>query len=327
MGGELVLFGGVASALIALVLAIHSGGAAKRALVRRAAAVNRRAHGLAPAVAAAHMTVRRTETTGAFPTLDRMLKSLLPRASVLRDKLDRTGRDISIGSYMVVNGALMLVASGLAAVPGGLPWLIALPFGLAVGLGLPNWMIGRMAKRRVNRFNGLFPDAIDLIVRGLRSGLPVTESIGAVGREMADPVGVEFRKVFDSMKFGRTLEDALWDAARRLDTPEFKFFVISLSVQKETGGNLAETLANLSDILRRRRQMKLKIKAMSSEARASAVILGSLPFVMFGILSAINWSYESTLFTDPRGLIMVGVALGSLSLGGLVMSKMVSFEI
>ncbi len=326
-GGELVLFIGVAATLMILVLAARSGGASRRALSRRAEAINRRAHGLKPAVDAARLTVRRVETDGPFPTLDRALKGLLPRASALRDRLDRTGRNISIGSYIVTNVVLFVVAFGLLAGLGGLPPAIALPLALVAGIGLPNWVVGKMAKRRIGRFNALFPDSIDLIVRGLRSGLPVTESIGAVGREMADPVGVEFRKVFDTMRFGRTLEDALWDAARRLNTPEFKFFVISLSVQKETGGNLAETLANLSDILRKRRQMKLKIKAMSSEARASAVILGSLPFIMFGIISALNWSYESTLFTDPRGLVLVGVGLSSLLLGVLVMAKMVSFEI
>ena len=120
----------------------------------------------------------------------------------------------------------------------------------------------------------------------------------------------------------------MWDTAQRIDTPEFKFFIISISVQRETGGNLAETLDNLVDILRRRRQMKLKIKAMSSEARASAYIIGSLPFAMFGILLLINPGYAMELFHDPRGLIMVAVGLTSMpGHGVLVMAKMVRFEI
>ena len=165
------------------------------------------------------------------------------------------------------------------------------------------------------------------MVRGLRSGLPVTECIKAVGREVPDPVGGEFRRITDEIKFGSKVNEAMWSAAHRLDMAEFKFFVVSLSVQQETGGNLAETLANLSEILRRRKQMRLKIKAMSSEAKASAMILGSLPFVMFCIIYLMNPGYESVLFTDPRGKIMLAVGLGAMGSGILVMSRMVRFEI
>jgi tight adherence protein B len=119
----------------------------------------------------------------------------------------------------------------------------------------------------------------------------------------------------------------LWEAARRLDIPEFNFFVISLSIQRETGGNLAETLANLSDILRRRRQMRQKVKAMSSEAKASAYILGSLPFGMFGIVYCVNPGYASMLLTDPRGLVMFGGGLVSLGIASVVIAKMIRFEI
>ena len=142
---------------------------------------------------------------------------------------------------------------------------------------------------------------------------------------MTDPVGPEFRRISDAVRLGQNLEDALWEASKRLDTPEFKFFVISLSVQRETGGNLAETLAKLSDILRSRKQMKLK--AMSSEAKASAMILGSLPFLMFALIYIMSPDYEQILFTDMRGRIMLGVALGMMAMGCGVMHKMVKFEI
>jgi len=119
----------------------------------------------------------------------------------------------------------------------------------------------------------------------------------------------------------------MWETAARLDTPEFKFFVISLAVQRETGGNLGETLGNLSDVLRRRRQMRLKIKAMSSEARASAMILGSLPFIMFGLIFLVNPGYEAMMFTDPRGRLALIAGLVVLGMGVAVMRKMVRFEI
>jgi len=188
-------------------------------------------------------------------------------------------------------------------------------------------VVSHLIKRRLKKFTHLFPEAIELIVRGLKSGLPVQESIQVVGREIEDPVGVEFREISDALKIGQTLEDAMWEASSRLDTPEFKFFVISLVIQRETGGNLTETLGNLSDILRKRRQMKLKVKAMSSEARASALIIGALPFGMFAILYALNPGYVSQLFQESRGLMLLGAAGVSMSIGFLVMGKMIRFEV
>ena len=196
-----------------------------------------------------------------------------------------------------------------------------------MGVGVPHFVIGKMIKRRINKFNSNFPDAIELMVRGLRSGLPITETLGIVAAEIVGPVGVEFRMVSDKMKIGRTMESALQDTADRLGTAEFQFFVITLAIQRETGGNLAETLSNLADVLRKRAQMKLKIRAMSSESKASAYIGGSLPFVVFTLVWMINPGYMGKFFTDER--LMVG-GLGGLiwmGIGGLIMAKMVNFEI
>jgi tight adherence protein B len=133
--------------------------------------------------------------------------------------------------------------------------------------------------------------------------------------------------IADSITFGMTLQEALWAAAARIDIPEYRFFAITLGIQQETGGNLAETLDNLSQVLRRRRQMKLKIKALSSEAKASAWIIGSLPFMMFGIIMAENHRYAMTLFTDPRGWIMLACGFVCYGMGIGIMAKMVRFEI
>ncbi len=262
-----------------------------------------------------------------FKILDSLVQKILPRREVLSDRLAKTGREIAVGSYVFVNLVIVTVVILLAKFLLGQGIVTAVFLGVIIGAGLPYMVVGKMAEKRIKNFTAQFPDAIDLIVRGLKSGLPVTESIANVGREMPNPVGAEFRLISDGIKFGKSMEDALWDTARRLDTPEFKFFVISLSVQRETGGNLSEALGNLSDILRRRRQMKLKIKAMSSEAKASAMILGSLPFIMFGIIFALNPDYEMELFTDPRGQVMLGFGVGIMSVGIAIMSKMVKFEI
>jgi tight adherence protein B len=209
----------------------------------------------------------------------------------------------------------------------GAPFILSLLLGLFFGVGGPHFVIGKMIKRRINKFNTNFPDAIELMVRGLRSGLPITETLTVVATEIPGPVGIEFRMVADKMKIGRTMEAALQDTADRLGTPEFQFFVITLAIQRETGGNLAETLSNLADVLRKRAQMKLKIRAMSSESKASAYIVGSLPFVVFILVWIINPHYMGGFFTDQR--LMVAGLGGAvwMGIGAFIMAKMVNFEI
>jgi tight adherence protein B len=271
--------------------------------------------------------LRRNFRDSAIPGFDKIIKRIVPSTAQLRQRLTRTGKRITMGEYLLTN---LLVAAAVAAAMRlfvSAPPALALLIGVTLGIGLPYFVIGRMAAKRLQRFLRLFPDAIDLIVRGLKSGLPVTESITLVGQEILDPVGAEFRHVTDAMKLGQPLETALQEAAQRIPLTDFQFFVITLSVQKETGGNLTETLENLSNLLRRRQQMKLKIRAMSSEARASAYIIGALPFVLGTVIYVLNPEYASTLFTDPRGRIMVGVGLAWLSIGAGIMAKMVRFEI
>jgi tight adherence protein B len=184
-----------------------------------------------------------------------------------------------------------------------------------------------MITRRILKFNANFPDAIELMVRGLRSGLPISETLGVVAAEIGGPVGIEFRAVADKMKIGRTMEAALQESADRLGTAEFQFFVITLAIQRETGGNLAETLSNLADVLRKRAQMKLKIRAMSSESKASAYIVGSLPFVVFLLVWFINPGYMGGFFTDQRLMVAGMGGLVWMGIGGFIMAKMVNFEI
>lgn len=279
-----------------------------------------------PAKLAAGTSLRKNQGRS-VPLLEDFAKRYLPRQSELRDRLAQTGFNIAPGAYLGANGALAVVAGGLSWAMAHLPAIAAAFAGLAVGIGLPHLVVGFLAKRRRNKFMALLPEAMDLLVRGLKSGLPVTESIAAAGREMPAPLGPEFRRITDNVRIGRGLDEVMWETAKRLKTPEFNFFVISLSIQRETGGNLAETLANLSDILRKRKQIRLKIKALSSEARASAYILGALPFLMFGLIRMLNPSYAAILYTDPRGQVMLAFAAVILCIGFAVMAKMVRFEI
>ena len=209
----------------------------------------------------------------------------------------------------------------------GAPILLALVAGIAIGLGIPHKLVSMQINKRIKMFNTKFPDAIDLMVRGLRSGLPISETLGIVSSEIPDPVGSEFRSVSDRIRIGKTMEAALDECAERIGTPEFQFFCITLAIQRETGGNLAETLSNLSEVLRKRAQMKLKIKAMSSESKASAYIIGALPFLVFGIIYFVNSAYMGQFFTDQR-LIVAGLGgMCWMGIGAFIMAQMINFEI
>ena len=248
------------------------------------------------------------------------------RLDALALRLDRTGRGWSLSQYFYASAGMALAITLILYFKTGAP-LLALPIGVLVGAGLPHMVVGMLIKKRINGFNAKFPDAIELLVRGLRSGLPVTETLGVVAQEIAGPVGQEFKGVVERIKIGRTMEESLQQTADRLGTAEFQFFVITLAIQRETGGNLAETLSNLADVLRKRAQMKLKIRAMSSESKASAYIVGALPFIVFTLIWWINPSYIGGFFEDER-LIVTGLGgLVWMSIGGFIMAKMVSFEI
>ena len=248
------------------------------------------------------------------------------RGEALALRLERTGKGWTTTQYLYASLGIGVAVAMLLYLKSGAPWL-SLGVGVLFGAGLPHMAVGYFGKKRLANFNSKFPDAIELLVRGLRSGLPITETIGVVAQEVDGPVGEEFRAVSDKMKIGRTLDAALQDTADRLGTPEFQFFTITIAIQRETGGNLAETLANLATVLRQRAQMKLKIKAMSSESKASALIVGALPFIVFILVWFINNNYMANFFQDERLMIIGGGGLVWMGLGAFIMAKMVNFEI
>ncbi|MEL7687706.1 type II secretion system F family protein [Citromicrobium bathyomarinum] len=248
------------------------------------------------------------------------------RTEALAIRLQRTGRSWTVSQYIYVSLGLSIVLGLILYLQTGVP-LLSLVGGLFIGAGLPHLVVNFFIKRRTTQFITKFPDAIDLLVRGLRSGLPVTETLAVVAQEISGPVGIEFKGIIERIKIGRSMEDAMQVSADRLNVPEFNFFTITLAIQRETGGNLAETLSNLSDVLRKRSQMKLKIKAMSSESKASAYIVGSLPFLVFAMIWWINPNYLGAFFVDER-LMVIGLGgLVWMGLGVFIMAKMVSFEI
>ncbi|MBT5264339.1 MAG: type II secretion system F family protein [Rhodospirillaceae bacterium] len=257
--------------------------------------------------------------------LQRIL-AFTPFGAEVKAQLRAAGSPMSRGTFATMSAVLAAVGY-LGTTVARLDGPVVLLSALVAGLVLPRLGLAFLVARRKHKFLVLFPDTIDLMIRSLRSGFPVDEAITAVGDEMPDPIGLEFKGVADRLRLGQTLESALFEAAERIDLPDFNFFTISLAVQRETGGNLTETLANLADILRRRLQMRLKVKAMSAEARTSAMIIGALPFVLAGALFASNPEYVLSLFQDPRGRLIVFIALASESLGIFTMIRMARFRI
>jgi tight adherence protein B len=248
------------------------------------------------------------------------------RLEALLLRLHRTGKSWTISQYLYTTLGIVLTITVLIYLKTGAA-LMALAVGLFIGAGLPHMAVNHFINRRLGKFTSKFPDAIELLVRGLRSGLPVSETLGVVASEVPGPVGEEFKMVNERMKIGRTMEDALQETADRLQTPEFNFFCITLAIQRETGGNLAETLSNLADVLRKRAQMKLKVKAMSSESKASAYIIGALPFAVFIMIYWINPEYMANFFVDQRLIVAGGGGLIWMSIGAFIMAQMINFEI
>ncbi|MGQ3101950.1 MAG: type II secretion system F family protein [Sphingopyxis solisilvae] len=315
----------IAGAFLAfgLLVILLGGPSAGKAKSRRLAMVKDRHAASTEAVVAAQM--RKTIQAGGLGGSS-SLANLMPRREEMEKRLRRTGKGWTLTQYMFASmGLFVVVTGGLLVIRA--PFTMAAMIGLFLSLGLPYLVVSRAIKKRVTKFNARFPDAIDLLVRGLRSGLPVTETFQVVSQELPGPVGEEFKGVVERIRIGNTMEAALQESAEMLGTPEFQFFCITIQIQRETGGNLAETLSNLSDVLRKRAQMKLKIRAMSSEAKASAYIVGALPFFVFGVVWSMNPSYLAGFFYEPR-LIITGLGgLVWMSIGAGIMAKMISFEI
>jgi tight adherence protein B len=313
-----------AGVLVALLAALAPSGPDRR-LQRRLERASR--SGAAAEAAGQPASVRRRTETTVLGGLGATLSALVPRTAVLRAHLDRAGIRLAVSDLLLASAALGVGVALAAALVAGLPALLAAGLGLFAAVAAPLVLVRRATARREARFLAAFPDALDLVVRGVKSGLPVTEALNAIAREMPEPIASVFAELGANVRIGMTLPEAFAVVGGRVTLQEFRFFAISLVVQQETGGNLTEILQNLAAMLRRRQQMRLKVKAMSSEARASAMIIGSLPFLTGTVIYWVNPDYMSTLFTDPRGWMMLGAGACSMLMGVAVMAKMVRFEI
>ena len=227
--------------------------------------------------------------------------------------------------------AFWLIALGVGTVAGFAGLLIKGPLGVGIAFfvgvfGLPRWFLGVMVAGRQKKFGEQLADAIDVIVRGVKSGLPLTQCMRIIAAESPEPLRIEFQNIVDAQAMGVPLEQSLQRMYDRMPLPEVNFFAIVLIIQQKTGGNLSESLGNLSTVLRSRKLMREKVKALSSEAKASAMIIGALPIFVMGMVYFTRPAYITILFTDPVGnLILMGCAV-MMTLGIFIMQKMVNFK-
>ena len=261
-----------------------------------------------------------------------LLKSLKEQERIQRKasvtlgaRLQQAGLTISVPQFWIISGVLGLIVVVVALL---LRANLILAFGAAfvAALGLPRWVVGFLAKRRTKKFTEVFADAIDIIVRGIRSGLPVGDCLKIIARESPQPLAGEFQRLVENLAMGITVEQGLEKMYERMPTSELRFFTIVLAIQSKTGGNLAEALANLSTVLRARKLMREKIKALSSEAIASASIIGAMPPGVMTMVMLTTPSYMMMMFTDKRGNVMLLFAVIWMSLGIFVMRRMINFK-
>jgi tight adherence protein B len=248
------------------------------------------------------------------------------KASVsLVARLQQTGLNVTVPQFWIASailGMLVLVGSLIFRAP---IWA-SLPLAAAAGLGLPRWIIGFLAGQRTKKFTGNFSDAIDIIVRGIKSGLPVHECLRVIARESPAPLGPEFQRLVENISMGMAVDQGLEKMYERMPTPELRFFTIVLAIQAKTGGNLAEALSNLSAVLRARKLMREKIKALSSEATASAFIIGSLPICVSLLITVTTPAYMAIMYTDPRGKLMLLAGAIVECFGIWIMRRMINFK-
>jgi tight adherence protein B len=266
---------------------------------------------------------RREQIEGTLKELEqRQKKAKRPPLSV---RLGQAGLSWSKRKYIVISvviGVVMLVVGFLAS----RSVLPALAFGFAGGFGIPAWLLKFMKKRREAKFLDGLPDAVDVIVRGIKAGLPLLDSMKLIATEAQEPIRSEFRGIIETQTIGIPLGEACLRLYERIPVAEANFFGIVVSIQQRAGGNLSEALGNLSRVLRDRKKMKGKIKAMSQEAKASAAIIGSLPIIVMALVWFTSPGYIQLLWTAPTGRVMLACSGIWMSIGIFVMRKMINFD-
>ena len=293
----------------------------------------KRAHAITGATARdARRTARPTQANTPEARRKQLLKSLKEqdrqqkKARVnMANKLVQAGVSLTVPQFWIASGVMGVITLVVLVLLRFNP-LVAFALCAAGSLGLPLWVLGFLAKRRTAKFTGAFSDAMDIVVRGIKSGLPVHDCLKIIARETPEPLRSEFQRLVENIGMGMTLDQALEKLYEHMPTSEVRFFSIVMNIQQKTGGNLAEALNNLSLVLRSRKLMREKIKALSSEATASAMIIGSMPPGVIVLITVTTPSYMQPMWTDNRGKLMLLASAIVMGIGVWVMRRMINFK-
>ncbi len=265
---------------------------------------------------------RRKQVADSLKDLDQRGKKKVS----LEIRIQQAGLDWSRNTYFVVSGVSGVILGVALFVVNGSP-LVAAGAALVGGFGLPAWMLVFRRKRRLARVTNEFPNAVDIVIRGVKAGLPLGDCLRVIAAESPEPLKTEFRRVVEAQSVGLSVTEAVERMAERVPVSESSFFAIVIGIQQKAGGNLTEALSNLSRVIRERKKMRQKVKAVSSEAKASAGIIGSLPFVVGGLVYLVSPDYIMVLFTTSTGHIVIAGGLTWMGIGVMVMKKMINFDI
>ncbi|MBP1851755.1 type II secretion system F family protein [Rhizobium halophytocola] len=274
----------------------------------------------------AEVSKRRKSVQDSLKQLEDKQKERDKKAASIKEKLVQAGLSLSMAKfYMISAGAGVFSFLG-AFILSGQP-LVALGAAFVLGLGLPRWVVGFLVTRRQKKFLNEFPVALDVMVRSIKSGLPLNDALRLIANDSQEPVKGEFRRVVESQQLGFSVPEACTRMHNTMPLQEVSFFSIVIAIQGQAGGNLSEALANLSRVLRDRKKMRSKVSAMSMEAKASAAIIGALPFIVMLLVYLTSPQYIMLLFTDPRGHLILAASGVWMSIGIFIMRKMINFDI
>ncbi|MCV9999173.1 type II secretion system F family protein [Pararhizobium sp. YC-54] len=273
------------------------------------------------------MSKRRKSVQDSLKDLEKKQQEKSAKAKPsMKVRLLQAGFKITISQFYIASLIFGVVASFLALIAGMKLPVIAGIF-LIGSAGFPRWFVNFMVKRRCTAFLSEFPNALDIMVRSIKSGLPLNDAIRLIASDGMEPVKTEFKRVIEAQQVGLNIPEACARMINTIPLPEVNFFAIVIAIQAQAGGNLSEALGNLSKVLRERKKMKAKVQALSMEAKASACIIGALPFIVAFLVYTTSPDYMSILFTDPRGHFIMGCSAVWMSIGIWVMRNMINFDI
>jgi len=275
----------------------------------------------------AEMTKRRKSVQDSLKELEKKQAEVnKKKAATLKAKITQAGLGFTETQFYIGSAVLGLVAFIFAFVA-GLSIFIAFGLAFVIGAGLPRFYVNFALKRRLKKFLDELPNALDVMVRSIKSGLPLNDALRLIAAEAKDPVKTEFRRVVESQQMGLSVPDSIARMYLTVPLSEVNFFAIVIQIQAQAGGNLSEALGNLSRVIRDRKKMRAKVTALSMEAKASAAIIGALPFIVATLVYLTSPQYMMILFTDPRGHLIMGISAVWMSIGIFVMRNMINFDI